>query len=64
MEPFQPDDAHAVGTLAGKASATDVVDVQVVLLAHRHRFSIVTSDEDDLRLIADAMRAKVPLLAV
>ncbi|MDQ3782552.1 MAG: hypothetical protein M3349_06395, partial [Actinomycetota bacterium] len=63
-EPFRPEDAHEVGALAGKAAANDVVDVHVVVVAHRRRCTIVTSDEDDLRPIAEALGANVPLLPV
>lgn len=64
VEPFGNDEAHEVGALAGKAAASDVVDVHVVVVAHRRRFGIVTSDEDDLRPIVDALPTKVPLIAV
>jgi hypothetical protein len=64
MEPFRADDAHEVGALAGRAAASDVVDVHVVLVADRRRFGVVTSDEGDLGRIVDALPAKVPLIAV
>lgn len=64
VEPFRPEDAHDVGALAGKAAATDVVDVHVVVVAHRYRFGVVTSDSGDLRPIAAALGTKVPLLPV
>lgn len=64
VEPFRPEDAHEVGALAGKAAVNDVVDVHVVVVAHRRRFGVVTSDAGDLRPIADALGTKVPLLPV
>lgn len=64
VEPFRPEDAHDVGALAGKAAASDVVDVHVVVVAHRYRFGVVTSDSGDLRSIVDAVGTKVPLLPV
>lgn len=64
VEPFGPEDAHEVGRLAGKAKMDDVVDVHLVVIAHRRRFGIVTSDDHDLRSIADALGAKIPLLPV
>jgi predicted nucleic acid-binding protein len=64
VEPFRPEDAHEVGALAGRAAASDVVDVHVVVVAHRRRFGVVTSDEGDLRPIAAALGAKVPLFLV
>lgn len=62
VEPFRSEDAHEVGALAGKAGANDVVDVHVVVVAHRRRFGVVTSDAGDLRPIAEALGATVPLL--
>ncbi len=64
VEPFRTEDAHDVGAPAGKATLDDVVDVHVVVVAHRCRFGVVTSDAGDLRPIADALGAKVPLLPV
>jgi hypothetical protein len=64
VEPFRPEDSHDVGTLASKAAVSDVVDVHVVVVAHRYRFGVVTSDSGDLRPIADALDTKVPLLPV
>lgn len=59
--PFGADDAHDIGALAGRSGSTDVVDVHVVAIAHRRRFGVVTSDGDDLKPIADALRPRVPL---
>ncbi|MBX3313310.1 MAG: twitching motility protein PilT [Actinobacteria bacterium] len=59
--PFDPAHAHEVGALAGKASVPDVVDVHVVLTAHRLRFGIVTSDESDLKPVVERLRPRVPL---
>lgn len=64
VEPFRPEDAHDVGALAGTAAASDVVDVHVVVVAHRYRFGVVTSDAGDLRPIADALGTKVPMLPI
>lgn len=64
VEPFRPEDAHDVGALAAEAAASDVVDVHVVVVAHRCRFGVVTSDSGDLRPIADALGTKVLLLPV
>jgi predicted nucleic acid-binding protein len=57
--PFDGDEAHDVGALAGRAGVTDVVDVHAVATAHRLRFGIVTSDEGDLKPIADLLRPPV-----
>jgi hypothetical protein len=61
---FDGDEAHDVGALAGRSGVTDVVDVHVVVIAHRLRFGIVTSDEGDLKPIADLLRPRVPLVSV
>lgn len=58
---FSDRDSHEVGALAGKAKANDVVDVHVVVLAHRLGFGVVTSDQNDLRPIVAALRRSVPL---
>ncbi|MFN8036448.1 MAG: twitching motility protein PilT [Acidimicrobiia bacterium] len=62
--PFADDLAHEVGALAGKAEASDVVGVHVVLVAHRHGYGVVTSDERDLRPIVTALGRAVPLIPV
>lgn len=64
VEPFRPESAHEVGALAGKAPSSDVVDAHLLVVAHRLRFGVVTSDEGDLRPIAEALGATVPLLPV
>lgn len=38
-----------------------VVDVHVVLTAHRLRVGIVTSDESDLKPVVERLRPRVPL---
>src|SRR5204862_1165182 len=38
--PFTDADVHEVGALAGKAKTSDVVDVQVVVVAHRRGYSV------------------------
>lgn len=59
--PFEGDDAHDIGALAGRSGSADVVDVHVVATAHQRRFGVVTSDMDDLEPIAEALRPRVPL---
>lgn len=51
--PFAPEDAHAVGALLGSSGTADVVDAHVALLAGREGALVVTSDPDDLALLAD-----------
>jgi predicted nucleic acid-binding protein len=58
---FTAEEAHDVGALAGRAGSSDVVDVHVVAVAARRGLAVVTTDEDDLRPIAAALRNRVPL---
>lgn len=55
-------DATEVGALLGKSKASDVVDAHVVLVAHRHGYGVVTSDERDLQPIVAALGRAVPLI--
>lgn len=61
---FDGDETHDVGALAGRSGVTDVVDVHVVVTAHRLSFGVVTSDEGDLKPIAEVLRPRVPLFTV
>jgi predicted nucleic acid-binding protein len=60
--PFAADDAHEVGTVAGAAGSADVVDVHVVVVAHRRGLGVATSDDGDLRPIVEAVGGDVPLV--
>jgi predicted nucleic acid-binding protein len=62
--PFAQHDAHEVGFLAGRSANANVVDVHVVIVAHRHGFGVLTTDQDDLRPVADALPARVPIFPV
>lgn len=50
---FARDDSHEVGALLGKASASDVVDAHLVVVASRGKATVLTSDVEDLRHLAD-----------
>lgn len=52
IEPLSERDARAAGELCGRAGTSDVVDSHVVLTALGRGYDIVTSDPDDLRLLA------------
>jgi len=64
VEPMSEEQARRVGVLAGKASHDDVVDVTVVEGAVRRADAVVTSNEEDIRRIADAASARVRIAAV
>ena len=53
--PFAVDEVHQIGALAGKSKSSDVIDVHIVAVAHRLGRPVLTSDEDDLNPIADAL---------
>lgn len=61
---FDDEEAHDVGALAGRSGSSDVVDVHVVAVAHRVGYGVATSDERDLKPIADALRPRVPIFGV
>lgn len=42
------DEARASGVACGTAGTADVIDASVVILARRHRATVVTSDPGDL----------------
>lgn len=58
VEAMDPDQAEAVGVLAGKANHDDIVEVTVVEGAVRRGDAIVTSNPTHIRAIADAVRAR------
>jgi predicted nucleic acid-binding protein len=64
VEPLSEEQARQVGILAGKAGHDDVVDVAVVEGAIRRGDAVVTSNEDDIRRIADAASARVRIAAI
>jgi len=51
--------ARQVGVLAGKAAHDDIVDVTVVEGAIRRHDAVVTSNEDHIRSVADAAKARL-----
>jgi predicted nucleic acid-binding protein len=59
IEPMSEEQARNVGVLAGKADHDDIVDVTVVEGAIRRRDAVVTSNEEHIRSIADAARARL-----
>jgi len=59
IEPMNDDQARAAGVLAGRAGAGDVVDATVVEGALRRHDSVVSSDPDDLKAIADSVNRRL-----
>jgi hypothetical protein len=64
VAPLAAEDAHAVGALAGKSGVSDVVDVHLVVLAHRAGAGVVTADEDDLLPIVSVLRTPPPIFPI
>ena len=61
VEALDDGQARAVGSLAARAAATDIVDVCVVEGAIRRRDLVVSSDPDDLRAIAAAVNRRLEI---
>lgn len=61
VEALDDDRARAVGALAAKAGASDVVDACVAEGALRRHDLVVTSDPEDLQGFADAVRGHLEL---
>jgi hypothetical protein len=59
IEPMSDEQARRVGVLAGKATHDDIVDVTVVEGAIRRHDAVVTSNEAQIRRIANAARARL-----
>lgn len=61
IEPMSDGQARAVGTLAGRAGVTDVVDATVVEGALRRHDVVISSDPDDLEAIADSVHRQLQI---
>ncbi len=59
VETMSEEQARRVGVLAGKAAHDDVVDVTVVAGAVRRRDAVVTSNDDHIRSVANAVGARL-----
>lgn len=60
---FDSGEAHDLGALAARSGVDDVVDVHVIATAHRRRSGVVTSDEGDLRRVAEVLRPSPPIFS-
>ncbi|MEE9414449.1 MAG: hypothetical protein V3V01_04130 [Acidimicrobiales bacterium] len=58
VHPF--DDGPAVGNLLARSNTTDVVDAHLVILAVRQSEPILTSDMDDIEILASALQTHRP----
>jgi predicted nucleic acid-binding protein len=58
---FDADDAHGVGALLAKTATADVVDAHVALTASRTTGVLITSDPDDLQVLAAHVRPRITL---
>lgn len=50
--PFSSDEPHQVGALLARTSTFDVVDAHIAVVAARVAGIVITSDPDDLRVLA------------
>lgn len=64
IDPFGPDEGHAVGALLGAAGTSDVVDAHLVLVAARTGALVLTSDLDDVSHLSAQLPSPVPLRRV
>ncbi|MGE0309066.1 MAG: PIN domain-containing protein, partial [Acidimicrobiia bacterium] len=61
---FAADEAHQVGALLSKASTSDVVDAHIAVTASRLRAVVITSDPEDLEVLATHARPTFRVTAV
>jgi hypothetical protein len=59
MDPLAGRCRHRVGALVGTASTSDVVDAHLVVVASRRRATVLTTDVEDLRHLADQLPTPV-----
>jgi predicted nucleic acid-binding protein len=62
--PFAPDESHQVGALLARTSTSDVVDAHVAVVAARVAAIVMTSDPDDLRVLAEHTRPSFAIKTV
>ena len=62
IRPFTDSDARQAGHLLGRNRTCDIVDASVVVVGQSRGCTILTSDPDDLRLLAAALgRSRVEI---
>lgn len=55
LEPFTPEMARRAGTLCGVTRTTDIVDAAVMVSAAIRGDTVLTTDEHDLTVLAEAL---------
>ncbi len=61
---FSPEQAHSVGALLALTRTQDIVDAHVAIIAALHRFTVITSDPDDLQLLSNHLEQPVPIRGI
>lgn len=61
---FAPTDAHEVGALVGATDTADVIDAHLVITAARSGATVLTTDQRDLRRLADHVPGATPIRAL
>ncbi|MGH3788590.1 MAG: PIN domain-containing protein [Pseudonocardiaceae bacterium] len=56
--------ARAAGELCGRAGTSNPIDASVVLVATPRQATVVTSDPDDIRQLADATGVDLPIIVL
>ncbi|MGI9120110.1 MAG: twitching motility protein PilT [Acidimicrobiales bacterium] len=56
---FAPEQAHQVGSLLGQAGTADIVDAHVAFIAGESASTVITTDPDDLRRLAEHLPASI-----
>ncbi len=58
---FDAAHAHAVGALLAKSATTDIVDAHLAVTASRTGSVVITSDPDDLRVLAAHLKPRITI---
>lgn len=58
---FEATHAHPVGALLAKSATSDIVDAHVAVTASLARAVVVTSDPEDLRVLAAHVRPRITI---
>ena len=58
---FDAAQGHAVGALLAKSATTDIVDAHLAVTASRTGSVVITSDPDDLRVLAAHLKPRITI---